>query len=227
MLEFERYYHIYNHANGCENLFREEKNYTFFIDKYREHTEAVAETMAWCLMPNHFHILLRIKSEKEIVSNILKITSTSSTSSTFPKFGTLEKFNTKIKKLNKFIENKDLEFRLKFLSKQFANFFSSYTQSYNKIYNRKGSLFLKNYKKKEINNDEYLRNIILYIHQNPVHHGFCQSPIQWEWSSYSTFANTKTDLFLSLFGDLQNYQWLHNAEQISRFDFKSVEKEIT
>lgn len=221
MLEFERYYHIYNHANGYENLFREEKNYTFFIDKYREHTEAVAETLAWCLMPNHFHILLRIKSEKEIVSNILKITST------FPKFGTLEKLNKKTEKLNKFIEDEDLEFRLKFLSKLFANFFSSYTQSYNKIYNRRGSLFLKNYKKKEINNDEYLRNIILYIHQNPVHHGFCQTPIQWKWSSYSMFASEKNDLFLSLFGDLKNYQWLHNEEQISRFDFKSVEKEIT
>lgn len=224
MLEFERYYHIYNHANGCENLFREEKNYTFFIDKYREHTEAVAETMAWCLMPNHFHILLRIKSEKEIASNILKITSTSST---YTKFGTLDKFNTKINKLNKFVENEDLEFRLKFLSKQFANFFSSYTQSYNKIYKRRGSLFLKNYKKKEINNDEYLRNIILYIHQNPVHHGFCQTPIQWKWSSYSMFATEKNDLFLSLFGDLKNYQWLHNEEQISRFDFKSVDNEVT
>ena len=50
MLIFEKYYHIYNHANGDDNLFREQKNYKYFLDKYKQHIYTIAETVAWCLM---------------------------------------------------------------------------------------------------------------------------------------------------------------------------------
>lgn len=56
-LETGQYYHIYNHANGDDNLFREAKNYPFFLQKYHQHISPIAETIAWCLMPNHFHLL--------------------------------------------------------------------------------------------------------------------------------------------------------------------------
>src|SRR5690606_32240135 len=172
MLTFETYYHIYNHANGNENLFREQKNYEFFLRKYHQHIDPIAETFAWCLMPNHFHVLVKIKSEEEI-----KLT--------FPKFGTLEKLDDKTK----------------FISKQFANFFSSYTQSFNKIYKRRGSMFLKNFKRKEITDENYLRNLVLYIHLNPVQHGFTESIQQWDWTSYNSFITSGKDLLIMLFGD--------------------------
>ncbi len=54
-LEPGRMYHIWTHANGNENLFREEKNYTYFLERYNYHIEPVAETYAYCLMPNHLH----------------------------------------------------------------------------------------------------------------------------------------------------------------------------
>lgn len=66
MLNFDEYYHIYNHANGDENLFRKEENYSFFLRKHLQHISPIAETIAWCLMPNHFHFLIKIKSEEEI-----------------------------------------------------------------------------------------------------------------------------------------------------------------
>jgi hypothetical protein len=28
-------YHIFNHANGFENVFREDENFRFFLEKYR------------------------------------------------------------------------------------------------------------------------------------------------------------------------------------------------
>ena len=84
MLIFEKCYHIYNYANGNENLFREQKNYEYFLEKYKQHINPIAETIAWCLMPNHFHLLVKIKTEEEIVS-------------TFPKFQTLEKLKKKLK----------------------------------------------------------------------------------------------------------------------------------
>jgi REP element-mobilizing transposase RayT len=132
MLNFETYYHIYNHANGNENLFVEDKNYKFFLEKYYLHLNPVVETIAWCLMPNHFHLLEKVKSEDEIYS-------------AFPKFQTLE----------------NLKLKSNFISKQFSNFCSSYTQSFNKVYKRRGSLFLKNFKRKEIDSEDYLRNLII------------------------------------------------------------------
>ncbi|HEX4372500.1 MAG TPA: hypothetical protein VHZ50_04255, partial [Puia sp.] len=60
------YYHIFNHANGDENIFREEENYRFFLEKYVLYIHPVAETLAYCLMPNHFHMLVKIKTEQQL-----------------------------------------------------------------------------------------------------------------------------------------------------------------
>jgi len=61
------YYHIYNRGNNREDLFVEERNYTYFLNLYARYIEPVAETFAYCLLRNHFHLLVRIKSEGEIV----------------------------------------------------------------------------------------------------------------------------------------------------------------
>lgn len=91
MLKFNTYYHIYNHANGIENIFCEDKNYSFFLSKVKLYIEPTAEIIAWCLMPNHFHLVVKIRSEEEIIKNY-----SSSTSLSFLKFLTLEK----IEKIN-------------------------------------------------------------------------------------------------------------------------------
>ena len=54
-------YHIYNHANGNDKLFREKRNYGFFLDKFEKWILPVCEPYSWCLMPNHFHFVVRIK----------------------------------------------------------------------------------------------------------------------------------------------------------------------
>src|SRR5688500_15422626 len=53
-----------------------------------------------------------------------------------------------------------------FVSKQFSNLFSSYTQAFNKQQRRMGNLFISNFKRRKIGNDEYLTNVIKYIHIN-------------------------------------------------------------
>jgi hypothetical protein len=61
-LEHGHFYHIYNHGVGARDLFRCEENYLHFLSLYDKFIEPVAETYAWVLMPNHFHVLVRIKS---------------------------------------------------------------------------------------------------------------------------------------------------------------------
>ncbi len=68
-LEFDKMYHIYNHAIGQENLFRTDENYRYFLKKYQKYINPVANTFAYCLMPNHFHFLIQIKSEKELINH--------------------------------------------------------------------------------------------------------------------------------------------------------------
>ena len=64
-LQYGQYYHIYNRGNNGEILFREERNYPYFLKLYAKHIEPVAATYAYCLMSNHFHLLVRIKTVEE------------------------------------------------------------------------------------------------------------------------------------------------------------------
>jgi len=80
ILEADCYYHIYNRANGNEQLFLKEDNYSYFLQKYNSYISPIADTFAYCLMPNHFHFLVRIKDLPPSI---------------FQKFQTFEKFASK------------------------------------------------------------------------------------------------------------------------------------
>ncbi len=64
-LEYAKYYHIYNRGNGGENLSREERNYLYFLSLYDKHVGPIAETFAYCLLSNHFHIVVRIRERTQ------------------------------------------------------------------------------------------------------------------------------------------------------------------
>jgi putative transposase len=72
------YYHIYNRGNNGIDIFLENENYYHFLRLYAKYIEPIAETFAWCLLKNHFHILVRIKDKTEIVSENLTYTTTES-----------------------------------------------------------------------------------------------------------------------------------------------------
>jgi len=165
-MEQESYYHIYNHANGDENLFRTDENYNYFLKRYAHFINPVANTFAYCLMPNHFHFLIKTKEFEQ-------------TSEVFETSDVLDKINPSIK--NPY-------------SKAFADLFNSYTKAYNKMYSRRGSLFNRQFKRKAVENDMYFTKLIHYIHANPVHHGFVNTIEDWPFSSYHSFLSNKATL---------------------------------
>lgn len=59
-METHQLYHIYNRGNNRENIFKERKNYTFFLQLLEKHLNGLANLHAYCLMPNHFHLLIRV-----------------------------------------------------------------------------------------------------------------------------------------------------------------------
>ncbi len=187
-------YHLYSHANGFENLFQAEENYRYFLKRYEHFIPSVADTLCYCLMPNHIHFLIRIKTEAELVST----------------FSNLQGFKN-LEGLGVEEREKEIEKRV---SQQFSNLFNSYTKAFNKMYSRMGSLFIPNFKREEITSDNYFTNIILYIHANPVHHGFVKSIVDWPWSSYQLIRDgspsfIKGNEVIAWFGNRNEYEKIH------------------
>lgn len=191
-MKSDTFYHIYNHANGSENLFRSNENYRYFLQQWTKYIEPIAGTYAYCLMPNHIHFLIRTHTEKQVTKNF-------NFSEELP-FGKFETFQ-------------------KVVSKQFSNLFSSYTQSFNKMYERRGSLFIPNFKRKEIDSEAYLTALVCYIHRNPIHHGFHTSLDVWKYSSYSAFLYNKPtklqrDYILTWFNGKEDFIQFHKEQHL-------------
>ncbi len=57
----DQFFHIYNHASGDKNIFNSREDYEDFLLKYERYFSDVFQTVAFCLMPNHFHFLVITK----------------------------------------------------------------------------------------------------------------------------------------------------------------------
>ena len=154
------YYHLYNRTNNEEALFRSEENYLYFLKKYRYYLDDYLETIGYCLMPTHFHFLVRPKvaDDKEHI-DVAHLQGV-------PHLQYLNKISGQIKTL-----------------------LSSYTKAINKRYNRHGSLFQQNTKAKPISSDKYLITLLTYIHQNPLRAGLVSKPEDWRYSSYQDYID--------------------------------------
>jgi len=64
--EYGYVYHIYTHANGKDLIFREDENYKYFLSKLLKYIIPIAEIYAYCLMPNHFHLLIRFNDSDQV-----------------------------------------------------------------------------------------------------------------------------------------------------------------
>ncbi len=185
-LQFGQYYHIYNRGNNRENLFVQERNFPYFLGLYIKHIEPVAETFAYCLMPNHFHFLIRTRTEDEQRAYSEKIGS--------------------------FSKNEPTEPRLP--SRAFNNLFIAYARAFNKATGRTGVLFETPFRRKLVTSDAYFQRLITYIHINPQKHGFLDDFREWKWSSYGALiSDKKTRLaratVIDWFGDCQAFESSH------------------
>ena len=189
-LEHHTVYHIYNGGiNGCP-IFHTEDDYTRFLSKMDKYILPIAEIYAWALLGNHFHFLVRIKRENEIKS---------------------------VKELKLFDKekNKELEDKKPDISMQFSHLFNSYAQYYNHKYKRHSSLFEHQFKRKKVNNREYFKRCVIYIHQNPIKHGFVTDIRDYPYTSFHEMFNDgkgriNKEIVLRVFDNLGNFNNAHN-----------------
>lgn len=217
-LENGKYYHIYNCGiNGC-NLFLDNHDYEHFLKLYRKFIDPLVDTYAWCLMKNHFHLLVRIKDLSEIGQ--YKYTKQSYKKAI--KNGELQTntdFND-IKWLIQTYSKNESKAKIPDPTNHFAHLFNSYAKHFNIKYERHGSLFEHSFKRKEINHEKYFTQLIIYIHNNPIKHGFAENQLEWGWSSYLHYLsdNSKSKAFkyaIKQFGDKQNFIATHDNKKES------------
>ncbi|MEW6404857.1 MAG: hypothetical protein AB1649_23930 [Chloroflexota bacterium] len=212
-LLYDTYYHIYNRGNNGENIFVQERNYEHFMNLYFKYIDPIAETFAYCLLRNHFHVSLKTKSEEEILETLKKTLKVSTANQNLVGQRSL---------VNQGASQSRKPLGSDYLSRQFSNFFNAYAKAINNAYGRTGSLFEHPFRRVPITTDRQFWNVIAYIHQNPQKHKFVEDFRDWKWSSYGIIlaekpTKLKRDIVLDWFGGKESYlelhkQWVSDAD---------------
>jgi putative transposase len=160
-------YHIYNQGNNRQKIFHEKEDYHVFLSLYKRAFPKICSTLAWCLMPNHFHFMIhtdkRCEEKKKqggllldpITNNIRKLLS-----------GYSRIFNKKYKRTGSLFRQKTKANRLS-ESKLKLNTDMSDNESFITCFN--------------------------YIHQNPIRAGLVTKLEDWEFSSFRDYAGLRNN----------------------------------
>lgn len=197
--EQENLYHIYNQGNSKQKIFFSRDNYLFFLEKMKKHLLPHSDILAWCLMPNHFHLMIYVHT-LEIEINASGTDSCSTT---------LSRATTKSDILSPATNDSRQS-----LNKSIGILLSSYTRSINLQEYRSGSLFKQHTKAEcltgiraitstffntpfgaQINvrvpEKEYPQTCFNYIHDNPVKSKLVSLKEDWEFSSYPDYCGVR------------------------------------
>jgi putative transposase len=223
-LKTGKFYHVYNCGINGTDIYRQKADYERFMRLYEKYIFPICETYAWVLMKNHFHLLVRVKEkirykysledvdyDKDKFNEVRWETRSITLNDNSPPAAEADKFRGK----NNLSGPQDLTGSVPKPHLHFSHLFNAYAKYYNIKYKRHGSLFERPFNRKELRNIRYFRNIVIYIHQNPVHHGFCDHAMEYGWSSYLTCISLSPTLLnrdsvIGWFDDLGNFKNKHN-----------------
>jgi len=199
-MQFEKgyIYHIYNQGNNRQQIFFNRENYLYFLRKINAYILPYADILSWCLMPNHFHLMVYVR-EEEIDASIWDVTQGSETH-TIHQMTQSHLMDSMGKKRS--------------LSNSIAIMLRSYTRAINKQNNQTGSLFRPHTKAECVNcpngitpnfinkqggaqinisipEREYPQICFDYIHKNPTRAKLVQRNEDWEFSSAQDYLGLR------------------------------------
>lgn len=187
-------YHVYNRGNNSQTIFFTRENYLFFFEKLRKYIRPHADVLAWCLMPNHFHLMILVnRVEVEIGEDDFVPMTWVQVSEGFTLSETLTK-----------------PMRARTLNESIGIILRSYSHAIQKQEKTTGSLFQKETKALCLTEPQgvspayfnshfgtignldlpelnYLNVCFDYIHLNPVNSKLVTEPEDWEFSSYHDY----------------------------------------
>jgi putative transposase len=209
------FYHIYNRTNNDEALFKIKDNYIYFLKKYRHFLDIYFETIAYCLMPTHFHFLVKIRPAKDVQHQEKEVKDVQHLADVghLTKVGHLTDLNLS-----------------KEISKAMQTLQSSYTKAINKMFERHGSLFQPHFKSKIITEEKYYLALATYIHQNPIRSSLVEKAENWEFSSFKDYIGYRKgslpniELLLSRFSITEIVELTNNKANNYNQEFEKVFK---
>lgn len=185
IIEPYQIYHIYNQGNNKQKVFYSEENYLFFLKKIKKHILPFADILAWCLMPNHFHLMVYVHT-LEVSGG----TTSSRTPTTLPAINLNKSIGIMLASYTSAIHKQKKTSGSLFRDKTKAVCLTkaeSITPSYFNSY-------FGTYLNLSIPEKEYPQRCFDYIHYNPVKANLVKRADDWEFSSckdYSGLRNGK------------------------------------
>ncbi len=219
--EPEHIYHIYNQGNNRQPIFFTHENYLFFLKKITKHVLPYADVLAWCLMPNHFHLMVRIKicssASEGVTQNASKGMTQSHTLTTSTQnegFTPSQPSASQGFTLSEALTEEALTETETTLNQAIGIMLRSYTRAINKEQQRTGSLFRKETKAECITKTEgitpsfwntahgtiinshnpereYTQTCFDYIHNNPLQARLVNRAEEWEFSSLRDYMGLR------------------------------------
>jgi len=155
------FYHVYNRGNNRQVIFFSERNYLFFLQKAREQLLPFSEIVAYCLMPNHFHFLLR--------ANDAGLKSRGS-------------FADK--------QMQELAYRIGILLSSYSQAINKQNKTTGSLFQQKtkAKMLSETHNGSRLS---YFEQCFHYIHQNPVVAGLEKDPMIWPYSSYPDYMGQR------------------------------------
>ncbi len=217
MLEYGKYYHIYNKGVKGISIFTIEEEYIHFLDLMSVFLTPVTDIYAYALMGNHLHLVLRIKDKEEIGFLNPEYKDSKNLTLKWKTYSGNTKNNLNSEKL----------YKKPVPGKMIQHMFNAYAQWFNKRHKRWGPLLKRNYDKKLVDNAIYMKRLIIYVHNNPVKHGYCEHPIEYGWTSYLSLISIKPtklsrERVLGWFDDKANFKAVHNNQNDNFTDIEDL-----
>ena len=176
----------------------------FMLDLIRRYSALYfVEILGFCLMGNHFHILVRMFPEHKYTDEDIqkRYESFYGDGSIFAA-GWIPSLREKLSNLSEFV-------------KEIKQSFSRY---YNKRHHRRGTLWGERFKSLIVEKGETLINCLAYIDLNPMRAGIVERPEDYRWNSigYHIQTGNKDRLFVLDFG-LKEFGVVNTEERLKRY----------
>lgn len=195
------YYHVVFRSVDGVMLFRTEENRKFFLQKFSLYFQPVSSCLAYCLLDNHVHFIIQVKSAVSLRCCIASLSN-----------------ETRTVAMKKFIDDHENEKLVgEILERQVNSFMASYANAYNKQGSRKGNLFQSPFRRTQIKEDAHLQQAIIYVHANAQKHGIINDFKTHKYSSYWEIIkgdplNVRVDAVLQFFGGKEQFIKLHQLQ---------------
>ena len=195
----ESFYHIVCKSVDGINLFREDADYHVFLRRFQQFTASLFDVWSYCLLTNHTHHIVKIKSSVSILENI-------------------KEQGVKTQAMKSFLSDQDNElFFDAMIERQMNSFLVSFANYTNNKYNRKGGLFQKPFRRIELADDIHLQQAIIYVHANAQKHNIVKDFKDHSYNSYQATVNNNIAFIdaknvLDFFGGIEAFKSIHTSQ---------------